>query len=79
MVRNHTTNVSHKAIIPVQNQMIFAKKGRTFAKVSMNLNMEANPQYINNNQTSLRSQVICLLACCACKNMSSALIFHCSK
>jgi hypothetical protein len=79
IVINHTISVRPNAIIPVQTQIIFARNGITFAKVSMNLNIAANPQYINNSQISLRIQVICLLACCACKNISSADTFHCSK
>jgi len=73
IVINHTIIVNPKAIIPVQTQMMFAKNGRTFAIVSMNLNIIANPQYIRNSQSNLRIQVICLFSFCACKNISSAL------
>jgi hypothetical protein len=73
IVRNHTIIVNHRAIIPVQTQIIFAKKGRTFAKVSINLNIDANQQYINNKPTNLISQVCILFSFCACKNISSAL------
>ena len=79
IVKNQTIKVNHKAIIHVHTQIIFARKGRTFAIVSMNLNIIANPQYIKNSQRSLRSQVMFLLACCACKNISSADTFHCSN
>jgi hypothetical protein len=79
IVTNHTTIVNPKAIIPVHTQIMFARKGRTFAKVSMNLNIAANPQYINSSQINLNIQVICLFACCACKNISSAVTFHCSS
>jgi hypothetical protein len=62
IVRNHTINVSHRAIIPVHTHMISARNGSTFAIVSMNLSMEAKPQYINNNPTSLIIHVIILFS-----------------
>ena len=52
--------------------------GITLASVSINLSIAANPQYISSSQINLKIQVIVLLACCACRNMSSADIFHCS-
>jgi hypothetical protein len=73
MVTNHTIRVNPKAIIPVQTQMMFARNGSTFAKVSINLNIAANPQYINNSQNNLIIHVIILFSFCACKNISSAL------
>ena len=79
IVINHTIKVNHKAIIPVQIHMIFERKGITLANVSINLNIAANPQYININQINLKIRVIVLLACCACKNISSAVTFHCSS
>jgi hypothetical protein len=72
IVRNHTIIVNHKAIILVPTPMIFARKGRTLAKVSMNWNSIANPQYIKNNQNNLRIQVIILFASCAAWNISAA-------
>ena len=66
IVMNPTIKVSHKAIIQVQAQIIFEINGIILANVSMNLNIAANPQYININHISLRIQVIDLLACCAC-------------
>jgi hypothetical protein len=62
IVKNPTINVKHNAIILVHTPMILAKKGRIFARVSMNWNNIANPQYINNNQTNLIIHVIILLA-----------------
>jgi hypothetical protein len=73
IVTNPTIKVNHKAMIPVQTQMMFAKKGRTFANVSINLNIAANPQYINNNPINLIIHVIILFSFCACRNISSAL------
>jgi hypothetical protein len=74
IVTNHTISVSHKAMIPVHTQMMFARKGRTFAKVSMNFSIAANPQYMSSNQISLIIRVIILFSFCAAKNMSSALM-----
>ena len=62
IVANHTTNVSHRAIIHVHTPMIFARNGRTFAIVSMNLSIIENPAYIKNSQNILRIQVIILFA-----------------
>jgi hypothetical protein len=73
IVTNHTINVSHRAMIPVHTQMIFARKGSTFAKVSTNLNIAANPQYISKSQINLIIHVIILFSFCACVNISSAL------
>jgi hypothetical protein len=73
IVTNHTIKVMHRAMIPVHTHMIFARKGRTFARVSMNLNIAANPQYISNNQINLMIHVIILFSFCASMNMSSAL------
>jgi hypothetical protein len=44
IVKNHTINVSHSAIIPVHTQMMFARKGITLARVSMNLNIDPKPE-----------------------------------
>jgi hypothetical protein len=73
IVTNHTISVSHKAMIPVHTQMMFARNGRTFVKVSMNLSIAANPQYMSNNQINLTIRVIILFSFCAAKNISSAL------
>jgi hypothetical protein len=73
IVTNHTISVSHRAMIPVHTQMIFARKGSTFAKVSTNLNIAANPQYISKSQINLIIHVIILFSFCACVNISSAL------
>jgi hypothetical protein len=61
IVKNHTTIVSHRAIMLVHTHMMFARNGIIFAKVSMNLNIAANQQYIINNQINLIIQVIILL------------------
>ena len=62
IVRNHTTKVSHRAIIPVHTHIMSARKGRTFAIVSMNLSIEAKPQYISNNPNNLIIHVIILFS-----------------
>ena len=62
IVKNHTTIVSHRAIMLVHTHMMFARNGIIFAKVSMNLNIAANQKYIINNQINLIIQVIILLA-----------------
>jgi hypothetical protein len=62
IVTNHTIKVRHRAMIPVHTHMISARNGSTFAIVSMNLSMEAKPQYINNNPTSLIIHVIILFS-----------------
>ena len=62
IVTNHTIKVNHKAIMLVHTPIIFARKGRTFAKVSMNWNSIANPQYMKNNQSNLRAQANILFA-----------------
>lgn len=77
IVINQTTIVKARAMMLVQTQIIFAKNGITFAKISTNWNIMANQQYISISQINLIIQVIILFDFCADKNMSSALIFHC--
>jgi hypothetical protein len=73
IVTNPTTRVNHRATIPVHTHIIFDKKGRTFANVTMNWNNIENPQYINISQSNLRAHVIILFSSCASRNISSAL------
>ena len=79
IVTNHTVIVRAKDINPVQNQIILDKNGITFANVSMNLSIVANPENINSNPTNLRIHVIILFACCACRNISAAVTLPCSN
>lgn len=57
IVKNHTTKVSHNAIMLVHTQIMFDNKGITFANVSINLNIAANQQNINNSQINLMIHV----------------------
>ena len=60
---NQTTKVKQNAINLVQTHRMFAKNGRTFAKVSMNCIIAENAQNIRSNPTNLIIQVSILFAC----------------
>jgi hypothetical protein len=77
IVTNQTTSVKHKAINLVPTHIIFAIKGTTFARISINSNIIENQANINNNHTNLSIQVIILLDFCAAINISSADTVHC--
>jgi hypothetical protein len=73
IVRNHNVNVRANETRLVLNPIILDKNGNTFVNVVMISNIIENPKYISNNQTNLSTHVKILFACCACKNIFSAL------